>query len=291
MGVRALLGLKQKPKKAENPLYRDDNLIVFTDGTPTFDHFCRSALGKTAKKYCTPIDADAWFAAPKSGRRLFIRHGRRPTDEERRNIARHILNDTDYNDDKRHVVRHMLRIFGYTHGVDPLSHRGLGVVKSRTNSLHDGKVVEFPIAHSELREDVSYERLIDNRNADKTEVCDIRLVVLDGRAPHAYLKYRPVETRFSNDNKYCQLVAPTDALTATELATCLRFAETTGMDFGELDILRDRETGRLYIVDVTITPFGPPNHLPERETELALESFAKALDPLFSVHSYSGTSR
>jgi hypothetical protein len=32
-----------------------------------------------------------------------------------------------------------------------------------------------------------------------------------------------------------------------------------GLDYGELDVLRDADDGRLYVVDVNTTPFGPVN--------------------------------
>jgi hypothetical protein len=31
-----------------------------------------------------------------------------------------------------------------------------------------------------------------------------------------------------------------------------------GLDYGELDAVRDAASGRLYVLDVNNTPFGPP---------------------------------
>jgi len=37
-----------------------------------------------------------------------------------------------------------------------------------------------------------------------------------------------------------------------------RFCRGMGLDYGELDAVRDASSGRLYVVDVNNTPFGPP---------------------------------
>ena len=61
----------------------------------------------------------------------------------------------------------------------------------------------------------------------------------------------------------------------------LRFARALGIDYGELDILRDRDDGRIYIVDVNNTPFGPPNHLPWSDSRRAVRRLAHAVSEQF----------
>jgi hypothetical protein len=270
-------------RSARTPLPdKDDTLVVFcgpANSIPTFANFNQSVLGKTASRYFRAIDADDIETDP-GKRRIFLRYGRSPTASERLKIGHLILNDTAYDDDKRYVARQMQRVFGYSHGIDPLRYAGEGVVKSRANAKHDGRIIRFPITAEELREEAAYERLIDSTGDDGT-ICDIRLNVLAGSSPLAYLKYRPIATRFSNDNSYCELVRPLDVLSREELASCLRFALSIGMDFGEMDVLRDKTSKRIYIVDVTITPFGPPNHLPDLESERAMEILARSFAPIF----------
>jgi hypothetical protein len=60
-----------------------------------------------------------------------------------------------------------------------------------------------------------------------------------------------------------------------------------GADYGELDIMRDTETNRVYIVDFASTPVGPSTALPRKLQIKLLEemSFAfckKVLEPLCS---------
>lgn len=47
------------------------------------------------------------------------------------------------------------------------------------------------------------------------------------------------------------------------------------LDFGGLDILRDKQTGRIYIVDVNKTDMGPPFALPLKEKLRAVDIIAK----------------
>lgn len=55
---------------------------------------------------------------------------------------------------------------------------------------------------------------------------------------------------------------PADAiLTRDEQTGLVAFAEAMGMQFGELDVLRDKSDGRIYVVDANRTPAGPPNHI------------------------------
>ena len=79
--------------------------------------------------------------------------------------------------------------------------------------------------------------------------------------PLAYLKRRWKHQRFANTNFEVKIVDVESATSVAERALILSFAREIGLDFGELDTLRDRWTGRLYIVDAAKTPFGPPSRL------------------------------
>lgn len=43
-----------------------------------------------------------------------------------------------------------------------------------------------------------------------------------------------------------------------EAELLLRLCRALGLDYGELDVLRDVEDGKLYVVDVNNTPWAPP---------------------------------
>jgi len=89
----------------------------------------------------------------------------------------------------------------------------------------------------------------------------LRIPVICGKIPFAYKKYRPIETRFSNTNARAELVDKSAVISADEEAKILAFCRKQGVDYAELDVLRDNDTQKLYVVDVNPTPWGPPNHL------------------------------
>jgi hypothetical protein len=74
-----------------------------------------------------------------------------------------------------------------------------------------------------------------------------------------------------------------------ELEQILYLARKMGVDYGEFDVLRDKDK-RIYVVDVNNTPAGPPNGLPEGEVKAALERLVKSfywnnryLDPFMAA--------
>ena len=55
-----------------------------------------------------------------------------------------------------------------------------------------------------------------------------------------------------------------------------------GIDYGELDILRDNNDGRIYIVDANNTPSGPPNGLTDVQECLALHRMVYPFNKLLN---------
>ncbi len=47
-------------------------------------------------------------------------------------------------------------------------------------------------------------------------------------------------------------------MSGQEISNLLQFCQLMGMDYGELDVLRDRQDGRIYVVDANSTPLPPP---------------------------------
>jgi len=163
--------------------------------------------------------------------------------------------------------------FGYSLTVDPLSHRGQAVEKSELNGKHDGRIIDCPLASP--RSDRVYQRLIDN-TFDGREFIDIRTPVVGGKAPFVYLKRRTRDLRFSNDNHRVDL-APVEAMFSREEQDKIgEFARAMALDFGGLDILRNREDGRIYIVDANKTDMGPPSALKAHDKVKAMRGIADA---------------
>lgn len=179
---------------------------------------------------------------------------------------------------KHAVARAFADVFGYGLEVDPTEYRGRIVEKSNRNAAHDGRLLAGPVAPETVRPDCVYQKAIDNTSEDGL-VLDYRLPVHGGRIPLVYLKYRPVETRFSNTNALVRLGSPSEAFSEAELERILSLAAAMGVDYGEFDVLRDKD-GRIYVVDINNTPNGPPNGLPVREAKRAMTLLAKSFDRL-----------
>ncbi len=164
-----------------------------------------------------------------------------------------ILNRTCSDISKRHVARVFGEVFGYSFEVDPRIEGGLMVRKSNVNAPHDGVIVQGPVQDEDS--DVVYQKLIDNVVAGLVE--DMRLPIFGDIIPFCLLKRMPIADRFTNDSGTGIICAVEDLLTKEEIATILRFCREMGLDYGELDVLRNNEDGKIYIVDVNNTPFGP----------------------------------
>ena len=262
-------------------------LVVFGD----YGHFNRSLMAKLDGRCFHSTPFDSWDGSAKRetaficwapNSQILIQDTARSAVP----AGAHVINDTHFHSDKDIVHRHMQAVFGYSSAVDSECAVGRGVIKSKRNAAHDGVIVDFPCR---TPNGSVAEVLIDNIT-DDGYACDIRLPIIFDRAPLAYLKYRPPEVRFSYENSRAKLISALDALSAEELALCRAFTLSIGLDYGELDVLRDRRNGRIYIVDANNTPFGPPNHLPEPESDDALSIFDQAFAESFPwISGWGGT--
>ncbi|MEE2690971.1 MAG: hypothetical protein VX640_05440 [Pseudomonadota bacterium] len=175
------------------------------------------------------------------------------------------------------VARVFEETFGYGLTVDPASHRGPVVEKSESNGKHDGRIVVCPVPQP--ARDRVYQRLIDN-TFDGKEFVDIRTPVVGGKIPFVYLKRRTRDLRFSNDNHRVDLVDADAMLSKGEQAKIAEYANAMALDFGGLDVLRDRADGRIYIVDANKTDMGPPSALSGPNKLKAMRGLAEAFASL-----------
>ncbi len=172
------------------------------------------------------------------------------------------------------VARIFEETFGYSLDVDPLSHQGVAVEKSELNGKHDGRKVSCPVASP--RPGFVYQRIIEN-TFDGKEHVDIRTPIVGGKTtPYVFLKKRTRDLRFTNDNHRVDL-APIDAmLSRAEQDQIASFASAMQLDFGGLDVLRDRHDGRIYIVDANKTDMGPPAAMRGQDKLTAMRALADA---------------
>ena len=144
---------------------------------------------------------------------------------------------------------------GYSLAVDPTTYTGRMVEKSELNAAHDGRVLEGPL--DEAIPGKCYQVLVDNE-IEGGLVEDLRCCLVNGSPVVVFRKRRPLERRFANENAQVLLDEPRNCYTADEITVIERFAKEMRLDWGGIDCLRDRNSGRLYIVDANKTDMGPP---------------------------------
>jgi glutathione synthase/RimK-type ligase-like ATP-grasp enzyme len=152
------------------------------------------------------------------------------------------------------------------------------VVKSDENAKHDGRIISGPLRNRQPG--VVYQRLVDNREGG--HFAWLRPVILGGRIVLTYHKTNPPDDRFSFDAPPHTRLADPDAFSQEETDAILEFAARIGLDYGEMDVLRDTD-GAIYVVDVNKTPMWPGN-MDEAERDHAVRRMAAAFSHLIYEH-------
>jgi len=179
---------------------------------------------------------------------------------------------------KEKVDQVFKKVFQYDLSVDPEIHTGSCVIKSNENAQHDGRIINCPVEKVETN--VVYQKIIDN-SYDEKYVVDFRAPVLGKEIPLIYYKLKSYEKRFTNDTSRAELHKTEDVLSQEEVKNILAFANEMGLDYGELDVLRNKDDGKIYIVDVNKTPWGPPATLPPKDCDTAVKKMSEAFEKSF----------
>ena len=173
----------------------------------------------------------------------------------------------DCNDiSKSHVGKVFEKVFGYNLAVVPETYVGPIAVKSEKNGAHDGYEAIAPVPREP---DMVYQRLIDN-TVDGKWAEDLRCPIIGGNVHLVFVKRRPLKSRFANTNASVVMRAPEELLSTDERAKLKDFAKAMGLDWGGMDVLRDKQDGRIYVVDVNKTDMGPPIALPMKDKNRAV---------------------
>ena len=124
----------------------------------------------------------------------------------------------------------------------------------RANAVHDGREIEGPLAAAEVQPGKVYQRIIDNR----TESGPLRRPARGGhqwsRCPWSTGSGKSGEVRYTNENggsRFWQHRRKTVPFPRRKMVqNRIDFRPKMRADFAELDILRDRQDGRIYCVDL-----------------------------------------
>jgi hypothetical protein len=89
------------------------------------------------------------------------------------------------------------------------------------------------------------------------------------------IKQRSESARFSRQTSITYLTDPYQAFNDDERKSISQFCIHLGLEFGSLDVLRDKNDGKIYIVDANNTPHGP-DKLSKKEKRLAIRILGEA---------------
>lgn len=167
--------------------------------------------------------------------------------------------------------------FGYGYIVDPQVVDGPYVRKSITNAAHDGIILYGPVAPEP---GFIYQKLIDTQIGDEVE--EIRLLFVGRVLDICYLKRHPIAGRFAIPSSSIDILQTSSIVSASEINAVQNMARLIGMEYGEIDAMRDKNTGLLYVIDMNRTPGGPPFRFTQSETERVVKILADAFLEEFS---------
>ncbi|MEM9169570.1 MAG: hypothetical protein AAGC56_07920 [Pseudomonadota bacterium] len=163
---------------------------------------------------------------------------------------------------KQYVADLFEDVFGYALAVDPTRFTGRAIRKSQANGVHDGVEIDCPIPASAVRPGYAYQRLVDSTVDGETSE-DLRVAVAFGALPAVFHKRKSLEKRFGTEYLSVALRDAETVFSPTEIDKLVTFCDRIGLDFGAIDVMRDKTDGRIYVVDVNKTcmpvltlPFG-----------------------------------
>jgi hypothetical protein len=188
---------------------------------------------------------------------------------------------------KSNVAAVMESVFGYPLAIDPRLYQGDAVEKSELNGVHDGRLVQCPCDPEPGK---TYQHVIRTEDQWGAAV-DLRTACVGGHAVVVFVKTKPAAARFSIQNTSVRARAPEEVFSVFELEEIARFCAAMKLDWGGLDILRERESGRLYVVDVNKTDTGPAVVLSWRDRVHATRLLAKALSEMVDAESQASPRR
>jgi hypothetical protein len=106
-----------------------------------------------------------------------------------------------------------------------------------------------------------YSSLVYNTTDGDTFDHDIRVSIIRGKFPFAYLKYRSIEIKFKTDSIFVKLVEQLQALYKAEIASIKIFFDFSEFEYDKLIKLCYRKTSIVYIIVINNTLHAPPSRL------------------------------
>lgn len=158
---------------------------------------------------------------------------------------------------KQRVDEAFRQVFGYGTEIDPLTFEGIALRKGNMNYKKDGQQIQCPIDSKE--EGYIYQIVINNQ-FDEKYVMDYRVPVFNGVIPVVYQKLIAIEQRFTDITEKAYVKEPQEVFSMEEMDKIAALCKLMKVEYAELDILRNKDDGKIYIVDVNDTPGALPGN-------------------------------
>jgi hypothetical protein len=199
----------------------------------------------------------------------------------------HLINQRIKGTSKEFIGKQFNEIFGYDLRVNPTTYEGTGIVKKNGNGLKYGEILQLPISQHQVRHNHSYQKLITTNYPNNQNIFrELRVPIFGNIIPFVFFKKRYEEKRFDSKNILVRIYPTLEIFSQEEADQIIYFCKSIHLEYGELDIFRANEDGKIYIVDVNNTPWWPCNKLGGIDKDVALNLYWNAFLEYFFPHWY-----
>lgn len=178
---------------------------------------------------------------------------------------------------KKNVDKNFKETFGYSSFVNPFTYKGPCVKKNDVNAMHDGTIIQCPVDHKD--EAFVYQIALDNL-AENGMHEDVRIPVIGGEIPLVFLQYRPQHDRFRTAIEG-KIRETEEILSQWEIDQIKTLTKKMNLDFGEMDAIRHKQDGKLYIIDINDTPSSRARLFPGKTFEIFLKRQGRIFEKIF----------
>jgi len=170
---------------------------------------------------------------------------------------------------KTFVDNRFYDVFGYRSMLEKPEIGQRVVTKTERNGIHNGRIIEF---NGAFHKDWLFQKYIDTLKDGYYN--DLRVMIINGKLSNIMF-IKKLDNFACIEMISCSVVNTKDIFSIDEISKINEFCKDY-IDYAELDILRDNEDGRIYIIDVNNTPGGGlMSHVTQDKTKIILNEINK----------------
>ena len=153
---------------------------------------------------------------------------------------------------KKWVDEHMTEALGYSSLVDAPPGRDMVCVVKRNKQSRGQAHTSHILWDNNYLDKTQPDYRISQRfiDTERNGMCEEYRVFIFCDNFFTVRKRKPVSKRFKSNASEYALIENENIFSQEEIKGIFRFTNSIGLDFGEIDVLRDKNDGRIYIVDV-----------------------------------------